>query len=136
MADKAAALYQKIQAEFEKNIAANRRIQDFQRKENHTAKEVSLYSAELGKCASKAFSVVLGDKKLDQETARNTIVPMLQKTHDMVMDAAEDMQKQEDNKIGIHLKVIRPEFPKKRVDGLIGKLIEYQEDDNGQNKKF
>lgn len=135
-ADIVPALYEKIQSAFEKNMKASRQIQSFQRKDKHTAKEVSLYSAEVGKCASKALSDCLSEAdlpngKLYWNIAQRTIIPLLRRAYEMVMDAAEEMQRQEDEKLGINLTPVRPEFPEERARGLINKLIEYQEDDNG-----
>ena len=129
-------LYEQIQAEFEKNMNANRQIQSFQNRKKHTAKEVSLYAAELGRCASKALAdclteEALPDGKLYWNIAQRTIVPLLRTAYEMVMEAAEEMQRQQDAAIGINLKPIRPEFPEERINGLINKLIEYQGNEYG-----
>ena len=126
------ALYEKIQAEFEQNIKSNRRIQQFLKQDRHTQKDVSLYSADLGECVSKALgkcltAEALPDGKLYWNIAQRTIVPLLKTANDMVLDAAEAMQKQEDAENGIRLTPIRPPFPEDRVNGFIDKLIEYQE---------
>ena len=136
--DIAPKLYEQLHWEFEQNMQRSIRIQSFLKKgERASQKEVSLYSAELGKCASDALSNVLSENnlpngKLYWNIAQRTIVPLLEEIHEMVMDAAEAVQKREDKEIGINLKPIRPEFPKERIEGLINKLIEYQEDEDGK----
>lgn len=132
--DAAPDLYNKIQAEFEKRITANKRIKNFRSREKHTAKEVSLYSAELGRCASETLGVCLTEDtlpngKLYWNIAQRTIKPLLKTIYEMVMDAAEETQRQQDEQIGIRITPIRPAFPEERIDGLINKLIDYQEDE-------
>ena len=136
MTDLAPVLYKKIQSEFELNLKRNKRIQSFLEKgEKATQKEVSLYSAELGKCASDALAEVLSEDalpngKLHWNIAQKTIIPLLEEAYEMVMEAAEAVQKREDTELGISIKPIRPEFPEERVRGLINKLIEYQEEED------
>ncbi|MBQ9031856.1 MAG: hypothetical protein IJ106_10450 [Parasporobacterium sp.] len=130
-------LYKKIQSEFEQNMKASRLIRSFQSREKHTAKEVSLYAEELGKCASSALLDYLAEENLPNGTlywniAYRIIVPFLNEIHGMVMEAAEKMQRQQDEQIGIRITPIRPEFPEERVNGLINKLMDYQEDENGK----
>lgn len=126
-------LYKKIQSKFEQNIAGNRLIRSFRSRDKHTAKEVSLYAAEIGRCASDALSSCLTPEtlpngKLYWNIAQRTIIPLLEEAYEMVMDAAEVMQRQQDEKIGIRITPIRPAFPMERTKGLIEKLMEYQED--------
>lgn len=136
--DIAPKLYEQLHSEFEKNMQHNKRIQSFLKKgEKASQKEVSLYSADLGKCASDALGTVLSETnlpngKLYWNIAQKTIIPLLEEIHEMVMDAAEAVQKREDREVGINLKPIRPEFPKDRIEDLINKLIEYQEDKDEQ----
>ena len=137
-ADIAPELYGKLHAEFEKNIKRNKRIQSFRKKgDKATQKEVSLYSAELGQCAADALAVVMSEDnlpngKLYWNIAQKTIIPLMEEAYEMVMAAAEAVQKREDKDLGINLKPIRPGFPRERVEGLINKLIEYQEEEDEQ----
>ena len=137
-ADIVPELYERIQREFKKNMAGSSLIKDFQSKgDQATEKEVSLYAAELGKCVSGALASVLTEDALPNGTlywniAQRTIVPLLEEVYTLVMEAAETAQRQQDKKIGIHINPVRPEFPKERIDGLINKLMEYQEDEDGE----
>ena len=134
-ADIAPELYEQLRRRFEQNMKRSKRIQSFLKKgDKATQKEVSLYAAELGKCASDAFTDVLSENnlpngKLYWNIAQRTIIPLLEEVHNMVLDAAEAVQKREDKALGISLKPVRPDFPEERVKGLINKLIEYQEDE-------
>ena len=137
-ADVVPELYEKLHSEFEQNMKRSKRIQDFLKKgDQATQKEVSLYAAELGQCASDALSDVLSEDnlpngKLYWNITQRTIIPILEEVNEMVMAAAEAVQKREDKALGINIKPIRPEFPRERIEGLINKLIEYQEDDDGK----
>lgn len=137
-ADIAPALYEQIQSEFEKNMKGSRLIKNFQRKGNKaSAKEVSLYAAELGNCASDAFASVLTENalpngKLYWNIAQRTIVPLLEEVYALIMEAAETVQRQQDEAMNIRIQPIIPEFPRERVEGLINKLIDYQEDEYGK----
>jgi len=136
-ADIVPKLYEEIQKEFKKNIAGSSLIKNFRKKgEKVNQKEVSLYAAELGRCVSDALASVLTDDALPDgkmywNIAQRTIVPLLEEVYALVMEAAEAVQRQQDEKIGIRIQPIRPEFPKERIDGLINKLIDYQEDEDG-----
>ena len=131
-------LYEKIQREFKKNMKGSSLIKSFQRKGSKaTPKEVSLYAAELGRCVSEALTAcltedALPDGKLYWNIAQRTIVPLLKEAYELVMEAAETVQRQQDEKLGIRIQPVRPEFPQDRVDDFINKLIEYQEEENGK----
>jgi len=133
-ADIVPELYKKIQSEFEKNINGSRKIKNFRSKGNKaSAKDVSLYAAEVGKCAADTLSACLTEEKLPGgklywNIAQRTIIPLLEETYDMIMAAAESVQREEDEKKGIQLNPIWPEFPMERIKDLINKLIEYQEE--------
>lgn len=133
-ADIAPELYEKLHTEFELNIKRNKRIQSFLKKgDKATQREVSLYSADLGQCTADALIHVLSEDnlpngKLYWNIAQKTIIPLLKEAYEMVMAAAEAVQKREDKELEISLNPIRPEFPEERVNGLIDKLIEYQEE--------
>lgn len=137
-ADIAPELYKELQKAFENNIERNKRIQSFLKKgDKATQREVSLYSEELGKCVSDAATEVLSEDnlpngKLYWNIAQKTLIPLFEEAYEMVMDAADAVQRREDKEQGINLNPIRPEFPRDRIEGLINKLIEYQEEDNGQ----
>lgn len=136
-ADIVPELYEKIHSDFERKVNGNKKIQDFRgklKKRTATPKEVSLYAGELGECAAYALATnlteeILPNGKLYWNIADRTIKPLLKEVHGMVMDAAVEVQLIEDEKAGINLKPIRPEFPESRVRDFINKLIEITEKD-------
>lgn len=131
-------LYEKIQREFKNNMKDSSLIKNFQRKGSKaTPKEVSFYAAELGRCVSDALTAcltedVLPDGKLYWNIAQRTIVPLLKEAYELVIEAAETVQRQQDEKLGIRIQPIMPEFPQERINDFINKLIEYQEDEYGK----
>lgn len=136
-ADIVPELYEKIHSDFERRIQKNKKIQNFQsklKKKTATPKEVSLYAGELGDCAAYALTTNLTeenlpDGKLYWNIADQTIKPLLKEVHEMVMDAAVEVQLVEDEQNGINLKPIRPEFPEYRARDFINKLIKITEED-------
>lgn len=138
MTDIVPALYEKIQSDFQQNIAEKKSIQTFREKlERNTAtsQEVSLYAADLGECASKALCGnltldALPDQRLYWNIADRTIRPMLEEVYTMVNDAAEIVRKAEDEKLGIHIGSVSADFPEDRVHDLMDKLIETLEAGN------
>lgn len=130
-------LYQKIDARFEKEMKSNTKIQNFLaklEKETASAKEVSLYAAQVGKCAADALGAYLisenlPDGKLYWNIADRTIRPLLQKSYQLVLDAAKTQQQIMDRNVGIKLQPMESRFPKERIRDLIDKLIAYQNEE-------
>lgn len=128
------ALYEQIQKDFKQNIGENQTVISVSEKlANNTAtsKEIALYAGALGECAAKALEKNLTENTLPNGTlywniAERTIIPLLEITHRMVLNAAEIVQKKEDEAIGIRLNPIKPDFPAERVKDLVDKLISYQ----------
>lgn len=85
------------------------------------------YAVRLGRDASKALTDVLTeanlpDGKLYYNIATRTVTPTLQTNQKLVNEAAEQILKSEDAKLGINLNSIKPKFPQERVQGLIDKM--------------
>ena len=135
-ADIVPELYEQIRADFEQKMNRSKPIKTFRsrvEKQTADAKGVSLYAAELGKCASYALTHNLTEKnlpdgKLYWNIAERTIKPLLEEVHMLVMQAAAQVQKQEDAKIGIGLTPIKSTFPKERINDLMNKLISVLEE--------
>lgn len=134
--DIAPELYEKIQADFQRRIKLNKKIRSFQKhvKDNSaTAKEVSLYSAELGKCASAALTRYLTADNLPYgllywNIAEKTIKPLLFQIYEMVNEAGEAVQNIENNQLGIKVNAVRADFPESRVNDLLNKLMDYSKE--------
>ena len=130
-------LYARILKAFKNSIEKDKSIQTFEQKlkdKTATASEVSLYAAELGQIAA----AVLGDaldpgnlpnRQLYWNIGQRTIKPLLKEVYALVMAAAKEQTKYEDEKIGISLNPVEPGFPEGRVDDLINKLQQYLEED-------
>lgn len=136
-ADIVPELYTQIHADFDAKIHKNKIVKTFRsrlKKKKADAKGVSLYAAELGKCAAYALTQNLTqenlpDGKLYWNIAERTIQPILEECHQMVMAAASEVQRQEDEKEGINLKPIESDFPVYRVRDFMNKLVALVEED-------
>ena len=139
-ADIVPELYEKIHAEFEKKINSSKQIKTFRsrlQKKTADAKGVSIYAAELGRCAAEALTDNLTEKNLPDEKlywniADRTIRPILEEAYSMVLDAAEQVQLFKDENEGINIKPIRTELPKYRIRDFMNKLIEITEVEDGE----
>lgn len=136
-ADIVPELYEKIHNDFEKQVNSSTKNKTFRsrlEKKNADARGVSLYAEELGKCAAYALTrnltqENLPDGKLYWNIAERTIQPLLEECHKMVMAAASEVQRQEDEEEGINLKPIEPDFPIYRVRDFMNKLVTLVEED-------
>ena len=137
MEDIVPVLYSRIQKAFQNRIKNDKKIQTFERKladKTAAASEVSLYAADLGRIAA----AVLGDaldpdnlpnRQLYWNIGQRTIKPLLKEVYKLVMAAAKEQTRIDDEKIGISLAPQEPGFPEDRVDDLITKLQQYLQED-------
>ena len=125
------ALYEHIENDFNSHMEKDAVVRSFLHKmETGTAtqEDVAAYAERLGACASKALTGNLTESTLPNgrlywNIATRTILPLLQKVHVMVTDAARQVQQQEDKKQQIGILPVIPEFPSDRVHDLIEKLM-------------
>ena len=130
MEDIAPKLYEKILADFEKEINNNKFIQKFLKKieeEKATSEQASIYARKIGECASKALQKNitidnLPDGKLYWNIAERTIKPLIQRCHEMINDAAVKVLKTENVKNGFHINPVRAEFNEERVKSFLDKI--------------
>ena len=130
-------LYEKIHAEFERKVNNSRIVKTFRNKlEKKTAegKNVSFYAGELGRCAAEALTEYLTEKnlpdgKLYWNILERTVDPLLREVNEMVLDAAKTQQAAEDERAGINLKPIEPEYPKFRIHDFMDRLMEYAQEE-------
>ena len=92
-----------------------------------TLTEGHTYAEHIGKSASKALQQVLTEKNLPDgrlyyNIANRTVVPLLESNQSLINEAAFEIQKIADAKVGINLNPVKPDFPKERVTGLIDKM--------------
>lgn len=137
MEDIVPVLYARILKAFNNRVKNDKKIQTFERKlkdKTATASEVSLYAADLGRIAAAVLVEALDpdnlpNRQLYWNIGQRTIKPLLKEVYKMVMAAAKEQTRYEDEKIGIHLNPVEPGFPEDRVDDLITKLQQYLEED-------
>ena len=130
-------LYARILKAFKNSIEKDKKIQTFEQKlkdKTATASEVSLYAAELGRVAAAVLADALDpdnlpNRQLYWNIGQRTIKPLLKEVYKMVMAAAKEQTRYEDEAIGIHLNPVEPGFPEDRVDDLITKLQQYLGED-------
>ncbi|MBO4289835.1 MAG: hypothetical protein J5865_07035, partial [Lachnospiraceae bacterium] len=130
-------LYARILKAFKNSIEKDKKIQTFEQKlkdKTATASEVSLYAAELGRVAAAVLSDALDpdnlpNRQLYWNIGQRTIKPLLKEVYKMVMAAAKEQTRYEDEAIGIHLNPVEPGFSEDRVDDLITKLQQYLQED-------
>lgn len=135
--DIAPVLYARILKAFKNSIGKDKGLQTFEQKlkdKTATASDVSLYAARLGQVAAAVLVDVLNpanlpNRQLYWNIGQRTIKPLLKEVYQMVMAAAKEQTRYEDEKIGIHLNPVEPGFPEDRVDDLITKLQRFLEED-------
>lgn len=131
MTDVVPELKKRIEEDFDARIAMDPIIRSFRKqleKGTATAEDVSKYARRVGECASAALIATLKeenlpDGKMYYNIAERTIKPVFVKAHLMINEAAIAVQLAEDKKNGIGIKPIMSEFPEKRVEALINKIV-------------
>lgn len=132
MIDVAPELLDKVQKQFSKKLTADDEVARFiylLQKGEVTQINAQEYSAAIGKILGETLSTVitpgtLPDGKLYWNIAERVINPMLKNNHKLSMLAAESVQKVLDEKNGIGLSVIKPEFPEEKADSLMNYITE------------
>lgn len=124
-------LLQAIHDEFDSLVKENKSIQRFYKRSSEgkaSLKDVSVFSGNLGECASEALRRFLAGENLtdefatDPETISTAVKVILKTVFNIVHDAAAAVYRHEDEKIGIGLNTVRPNFPEERVNDLTNKL--------------
>ena len=111
---------------FDKNITENKQIAAFLTKELQetvTQADMSGYAADIGECLSKAIeSTFMNMSDLDNipyRMADATISPAIREAYRRIMKKAASVQKTIDEKNGVGLNSVTPEYAKERVHDLI-----------------
>lgn len=111
---------------FDKNITENKQIAAFLTKELQetvTQTDMSGYAADIGECLSKAIeSTFMNMSDLDNipyRMADATISPAIREAYRRIMKKAASVQKTIDEKNGVGLNSVTPEYAKERVHDLI-----------------
>lgn len=131
-ADVVPALKEAIETRFQNGVMRDlRAIRISKRIRDGTAtlSDAHEYSQALGESLSKALTNTLTAENLPNGTlyyniAQRTVVPELQKTHQLVNEIARNIQEITDQKAGIGLKSVTAKFPELRISDLIDKMTE------------
>lgn len=141
MADIVPKLYDQIHADFERKVNSSRIIKTFRGrldKKTADAKGAALYASELGRCAAEALAGNLTEENLPDgkvywNILERTVEPLLREVNEMVMEASEEQQRIEDERSGIGLRPVRPDFPRYRVHDFMEKLLYYAEEETDES---
>ena len=125
--DIAPELLKKIQEEFHKNCSSNKELQEISKKvADGTAncEDLENYAIAAGEMLAKAMhDNVSGDNlpdgKMYYNIASRIMPPNLEECYTMVADIAEGIYGILNEKAGIHIKALRPDLNKDRIDGLV-----------------
>lgn len=87
------------------------------------------YAERLGENLSRALVTNLTQEKLPNgilyyNIAERTVIPGLENNYTLINEAAELVQKSQDQKLKIGLGAIRADFPQERIQGLIDKITQ------------
>lgn len=144
MADLNDELFEKIQNQFNKNIANDIHVKKFN--ELLAAGEASQidlmnYSRRLGENLSKSFVSVFGsaqlpDEKITYEIANATIKPMTKNAHAIFNRQAKATQKKLDEAQNIGLNAVEAKYSDRRINGIVSKILQPQITTWDEQKKF
>lgn len=143
MTDVVPELNKRIESDFDARMAMDPVIRSFRKqleKKTATAEDVSKYSRRVGECASASLVAALKEENLPDGTlyfniAERTIKPLFKKAHKLINEAAIAVQVLDDKKNGIGIKPIAADFPEKRVDALIYKLVNTLAEQGGDDEQ-
>ena len=130
--DIAPKLFETVQMEFKRKFEKDgtiKKLYDKIGKGSATYKEAHEFAIKTGEILSEVFdqtlsSAVLPDGRMYYNIAERVIGPMLKGNYDIVSEAAAEIQKQLNEKAGIGIKAIRPEFNQDKAKGIIDIISE------------
>lgn len=134
--DVAPALVEGVQKAFDDGVARDPTIASILmriRDGTPRATDSHRYAERLGEILAASYRQVIREEDLPNgrmyyNIANRIIKPPLRTNYDMVMEASEDIQKAIDVSDGLGIGTIAPDFPEARVDGLIDKLSDPEND--------
>ncbi len=137
MEDIAPKLFETVQEEFKRkfeNDSTIKKLYDKISKGSATYKEAHEFAIKTGEILSGVFnqtlsSAVLPDGRMYYNIAERVIGPMLQGNYDIVSEVSSEIQKQLNEKAGIGIKAIRPEFNQNKAQGIIDIVSEREKYD-------
>ena len=125
--DIAPELLKKIQEAFRENCSTNKDIQEISQKvADGTAgcRDLEAYAIAAGDMLAKAMhdnvsGDILPDGKMYYNIASRILPPNLEECHEMVAEIAEGIYGILNEQAGLHIKALRPDLNRDRIDGLV-----------------
>ena len=133
-------LLEKIEKEFKNKTAKSKIIKKkiiALKKNKVTHEDSNDFAIEVGKILSEAFSEeikgdILPDNRMYYNIAKRLIEPNLKRNFDIVGDYIRDVQEVLNKNSNISLKAIKPEVNQEKIDGIIGKISDYESFEEGK----
>lgn len=130
--DVAPALLEQLQQDFSSRVKSNRKLQELLQLINDgkaTYIQAEEFAVEMGTALSKTFenclsSAALPDGKMYYNIAQRVVAPMLQKDHQLIAQATEQVQASLNKKAGIGLKPQTVAVDEDRIYGFVNKISE------------
>lgn len=102
-----------------------------------THKDSNEFAIEIGKILAEVFKDeitgdILPDNRMYYNIAKRLIEPNLKNNYDIVSDYSRDVQEVLNKESNISLKAIKPEINQDRVDGIINKISDYDDFEDGK----
>lgn len=91
-------------------------------------RDCALYTARVAKCASKAATQTITEATLPDGTlywniAESVLTPLFEEAYAVVMAAAVEQKRVQDEKAGRHIAIKTPPFPKYRVKSYLDLVV-------------
>ena len=126
MADEKTELKEAVKTDFAGRIAADLRIQRFEKKiEKGTAAQADVipYAKHIAAAAAGAMENVLADTVLDWDTALTVLMPLFREAHGLVCAAMTAVIENQYTKQKIGIKAVAPDFPEERFRAILAACI-------------
>lgn len=133
-------LLEKIQNEFKSKTAKSEVLKKeilALQSQKVTHKDSNEFAIELGKILADTFKGeitedVLPDGKMYYNIAKRLIEPSMKNNFDIVSDYSRNVQEVLNKKSNISLKAIKPELNQDRIDGIVNKICDYDDFNEGK----
>lgn len=133
-------LLEKIQSEFKSKTAKSKVLKKkilALQSQKVTHKDSNEFAIELGKILVDTFKGeitenVLPDGKMYYNIAKRLIEPNMKNNHDLVSDYSRNVQDVLNKEFNISLKAIKPQLNQNRIDGIVNKICDYEDFEQGK----
>lgn len=133
-------LLEKIQSEFKSKTAKSKILKKkilALQSQKVTHKDSNEFAIELGKILADTFKGeitedVLPDGKMYYNIAKRLIEPNMKNNYDLVSDYSRNVQDVLNKESNISLKAIKPQLNQNRIDGIVNKICDYEDFEQGK----